>query len=83
MLGRSGIPKIGHIIDCLYTEAGTGDTTAAPHQNEWRAGQADHHPHDGADQQVVAPPPPTGSERVEQEDTPLHADTHLETENMT
>lgn len=81
MLGRSGIQRIGHLIDCLRTEAGTAAAAAAPHQNERRAGQADHHPHYNTDQQIIAPPPLPSGEWVEQEETPLHADTHLETEN--
>lgn len=65
-------------MDRLCTDAGVGG--AAPHQDERQAAQTDHHPHYDADQQVIAPPPPASRERVEQEDTPLHADAHLETE---
>lgn len=80
MLGRSGVWREGHVIDCLCTN--TGIAAAAPHENERRAGQADHHPHYDTDQQVVAPPPPAGGERVEQEDTPLHTDAHLKNSDM-
>lgn len=67
--GHIGRHRGGHVVVRF--------SRVAPHQDEGRAGQADHHPHYGADQQVIAPPPLASRERVEQEDAPLHADAHL------
>lgn len=74
--------KLGVTRGVLSALTGTGGAAAAPHENERRAGQADHPPHDDADCQVVAPPPPSCAEWVKQEDAPLRADTHLEKKNI-